>query len=103
MKALRELRLTVFHSQHIKNITFRHALTKGIGLSGEPLPATSLSINVASVNQTILSVHSVKYTESSYRLLVGASTMKRKILRLTGGESTPREIGNIPNNPYKHF
>lgn len=78
MKTQRELRFRVFHVRHIENVSFRHALTKGIGLSGEPLSVTSLSINVASVNQTILSVHSVKYTESSYRLLVGASTMERK-------------------------
>jgi hypothetical protein len=78
MKALRELRLTVFHSQHIKNIDFLHALTKSLALSDELLSVTSLSKNVASVNQTILSIHSVRYTESSYRLLVGASAIKRK-------------------------
>jgi len=78
VKTQRELRLRVFHTRHIENLAFRHALTKGLALSGESLSVTSLSRNVASVNQTILSVHSVKYTESSYRLLVGASTMKRK-------------------------
>jgi len=78
MKTQRELRLRVFHARHIENVAFRHALTNGLVLSSMPLSVTSLSINVASVNQTILSVHSVKYTELSYRLLVGASTMKRK-------------------------
>lgn len=51
MKALRELRLTVFHSQHIKNIDFLHALTKSLALSDELLSVTSLSKNVASVNR----------------------------------------------------
>jgi hypothetical protein len=78
MKVLRELRLTVFHSQHIKNIDFLHALTKSLALSDELLSVTSLSKNVASVNQTILSVHCAKHTESSYRLLVGAGTTMKK-------------------------
>ncbi len=53
MKTQRELRLRVFHSRHIENVAFRHALTKGLALSGESLSVTSLSRNVASVNQTI--------------------------------------------------
>jgi hypothetical protein len=78
MKTQRELRLKVFHARHIENVAFRHALTKGLDLLGESLSLISLSRNVASVNQRILSVHSVKYTESSYQLLVGARAMMRK-------------------------
>jgi len=78
MKILRELRLTVFHSQHIKNVASLHALMNGLALSGDLLSVALLSKNVVPVNQTIRSVHSIKYTESNYRLLGEASTMKRK-------------------------
>ena len=101
MKTQRELRLRVFHTRHIENLAFRHALTKGLALSGESLSVTSLSRNVASVNQTILlsnnfissqrQIHRVELSIVSW-----SQHYEEKMLRLTGGGSTPREVGNIP-------